>query len=74
LTNFDESERANYTTNNFEFISQFMLRAGWFIDLSYEYRDRRFGAGSIVSEDVDDNEYDRHQVTLSLTYSPTLRF
>jgi hypothetical protein len=74
LTNFDESERANYTTNNFEFISQFMLRAGWFIDLSYEYRDRRFGAGSIVSEDVGDNEYDRHQVTLSLTYSPTLRF
>jgi hypothetical protein len=74
LTDYDESERADRTDNNFLFISQFMLRAGLFIDLSYEYRERRFTSGTIIAGLDEGNEYDRHEVTLSLTYSPTLRF
>jgi hypothetical protein len=68
FTNFDESDRADRANHRLTFISQFILRRGLSLDLAYRFRARRFDGGESF------NEYDRNEITLSITYAPTLRF
>lgn len=69
FSNFDESDRADRTNHRLTFISQFILRRGLSLDLTYRFRARRFGDGV-----QGDSEFDRNEVMLSITYAPTLRF
>jgi hypothetical protein len=69
FTDYDVSDRADRTNHRLAFISQFILRQGLSLDLTYEFRARRFGSGR-----PEDEEFDRNQVMLSVTYAPPLRF
>jgi hypothetical protein len=68
-TDYDASNRADRTNHRVAFISQFIFRQGLSLDLTYEFRTRRFGSGQ-----PDDEEFDRNMVMLSITYAPALRF
>lgn len=69
LTDFEGAEEADRTDHRFSFSSQFTVRQSLFLSLSYLYRSRHFGEGI-----PEDNEFDRHQVMLTLTYAPTFLF
>jgi hypothetical protein len=68
VSNFDESDRADRTNHHLTFISQFLLRQGLSLDLTYRFRARRFDGGQ------SNDEFDRNEVMLSITYAPTFRF
>jgi hypothetical protein len=68
FSDFDEPARANRINHRLAFASQFTLRSGLFLTLTYRYRVRVFGNG--IPGDV---EYHRNEVLLTLTYAPTFR-
>jgi hypothetical protein len=71
ITNFDISSRADRVDHFLTFASQFTIRESLFLGMTYRYRTRQFGEGSIESND---NEFDRNEIMLTLTYAPTLLF
>ncbi len=72
LSNFQEGVRADRTDHRFSAGVVFAIRAGLFIDLTYQLRNRVFD--STVSEMREDDEFTRNEVILSVTYRPTFRF
>ncbi len=76
LSLFDESSQADRTDHRFAFASQFILRTGLSIDITYRYRQRRFEDPVMVmiDDDRERDEFDRNEVMLSLTYGRTFRF
>ncbi|ETX02225.1 MAG: hypothetical protein ETSY1_04375 [Candidatus Entotheonella factor] len=72
LSNFQEDERADRTDHRFSIGAVFAIRAGLFVDLTYQHRNRKFD--STPGENREDGEFTRNEVILSLTYRPTFRF
>jgi hypothetical protein len=72
FNNFDESDRPDRTNHRLVFISQFILRRGLSLEVTYEFRARRLDGGG--GNDGFDDEFDRNEIMLSITYAPTLRF
>ncbi len=71
LSNFQEGERADRVDHRFSVGAVFAVRAGLFIDLTYQLRNRVFD--STVGEPREGDEFTRNEVILSVTYRPTLR-
>ncbi len=72
LSNFQEGERADRVDHRFSIGAVFAVRAGLFIDLTYQLRTRDFD--STPTEPRENDEFTRNEVILSVTYRPTLRF
>jgi hypothetical protein len=70
LTDYDLSDRADRIEHRLSFASQFTVRESLFLTLAYRYRSRHFGDGTMV----DDDEFHRNEVMLTLTYAPTFLF
>ena len=67
---YDSSTRADRTDHRLAFASQFTIREALFLSLTYRYRIRQFDAG-----DTDgDEDFNRNEVMLTLTYAPTFLF
>jgi len=72
LSKFKEGERADRTDQQFSVGAVLAIRAGLFVDLSYQYRNRIFD--STVEDDRENGQFTRNEILLSVTYQPTLRF
>ncbi len=72
LSNFQQSERADRTDHRLRVGAVFTIRAGLFVDLAYQHRNRKFD--STATEIREDGEFTRNEVILSVTYRPTFRF
>ena len=70
ITNFDSSTRADRTDHRLSFASQFTIREALFLSLTYRYRVRQFDAGDAEG----DEDFNRNEVMLTLTYAPTFLF
>jgi hypothetical protein len=71
FTNFDSSTNADRIDHLLTFASQFTVRESLFLNLTYRSRIRKFGGGTI---EAGDQEFNRNEVTLTLTYAPTFLF
>ena len=71
FTNFDSSANANRFDHRFTFASQFTVRESLFLSLTYRSRIRKFDGGTI---EEGDEEFNRNEVMLTLTYAPTFLF
>jgi hypothetical protein len=71
-SNFQQDVRADRTDHRLRVSAVFAIRAGLFVDLTYQYRNRAFD--STVVENREDEEFSRNEVILSMSYRPTLRF
>ncbi len=72
ISSFQEGARADRTDHRFSASAVFAIRAGLFIDLTYQFRTRDFD--STIGENREDDEFTRNEVILSVTYRPTFRF
>jgi hypothetical protein len=72
FSNYDEDVRADRTDHRLSAGAVLAIRAGLFVDLTYQYRNRTFD--NTPEDDGTDDEYSRNEIILSVTYQPTLRF
>lgn len=68
FTDFDNPISEDRTEHRLAFTSQVALRDWLFLDLTYNYSSRRFEGGR------EDDEFDRNEIMLTITYAPTFRF
>ncbi len=72
VSNFWEDARSDRTDHRFSVSAIFAIRAGLFVDLTYQLRDRSFD--STAGEPREGDEFNRNEVILRVTYRPTFRF
>ena len=66
-TDFNDATEADRADHRFAFTSQLVLQDWLFLDLTYYYSLRQFEMGR------NDDEFDRNEIMLSITYAPTFR-
>ncbi len=72
LSNFKEGARSDRIDHRFSIGAVFAIRAGLFVDLTYQLRTRDFD--STMNEPRENDEFTRNEIILRVTYRPTLRF
>jgi hypothetical protein len=70
--NYQEGERADRTDHRLLLGAVMTIRAGLFVNLTYEYRYRDYD--NTIEDDRSSDEFSRNEILLSLTYQPTFRF
>jgi hypothetical protein len=70
ITDYNIATRADRTEHLLTFASQFTIREALFLSLIYQYRTRQFSGGNTDG----DNQFNRNQVMLTVTYAPTFLF
>jgi len=73
FSNYQEDVRADRTDHRLEAGAVLTIRAGLFVDLTYQYHNRTYD-DTPESSGRDGEEYSRNEVILSVAYRPTLRF
>ena len=71
-SDYRQSERSDRTDHQLTAGAVLAIRAGLFVNLTYEYRDRAFD--STTGDNREGEEYTRNEILLSVTYKPTFRF
>jgi hypothetical protein len=71
-SNYQEDVRSDRADQQLSVGAVLAIRAGWFVNLTYEYRDRAFD--TTPEDNREDEEFSRNQILLSVTYQPTFRF
>jgi hypothetical protein len=72
FSNYQEDVRADRTEHRLQAGAVLTIRAGLFVDLTYQYHYRSYD--DTPESNRRDEEYSRNEILLSVTYRPTLRF
>jgi hypothetical protein len=71
-SNYQEDVRSDRADQQLSVGAVLAIRAGWFVNLTYEYRNRALD--STPEDNREDEEFSRNVILLSVTYQPTFRF